>query len=76
VNIEMKYQTVFAATLACIALSACRTAPLYEPTRRALIAAEEDEERTTVGHSVSGTAIAQLRTGMTYADALTPCCIY
>jgi hypothetical protein len=65
----MKYQIVFAVTLVCVALSACRTAPLYEPTRRGLITAEEDEERTTVGQPVPGTAIAQLRTGMTYAEA-------
>lgn len=34
------------------------------------MAAEEDEERTVVGHPVPGTAIAQLRTGMTYAQAV------
>ncbi|HWT19942.1 MAG TPA: hypothetical protein VN280_13585 [Variovorax sp.] len=42
---------------------------MYEPTRRALIAAEEDEERTVVGQPVLGSAIAQLRTGMTYTQA-------
>ncbi|MGJ7610354.1 MULTISPECIES: hypothetical protein [unclassified Variovorax] len=65
----MNYQIVFAAALAVVAFSACRTAPLYEPTRRALVAAEEDEERSTVGQPVPGTAIAQLRTGMTYEEA-------
>jgi hypothetical protein len=43
---------------------------LYEPSRRALVAAEADEERTVVGRPVPGTAIAQLRPGMTYAEAL------
>ncbi|KQU83511.1 hypothetical protein ASC78_12730 [Variovorax sp. Root318D1] len=66
----MKYQSICAAVFACVALAACRTAPLYEPTRRALVAAEEDEERTVVGQPVPGTAIAQLRISMSYADAL------
>ncbi|WP_157773747.1 hypothetical protein [Variovorax atrisoli] len=66
----MKHQRIFAVAMACIALAACRTAPLYEPTRRALVAAEEDEERTVVGQPVPGTTIAQLRTGMTYAQAV------
>jgi hypothetical protein len=66
----MKYRKISALVLACIALAACRTAPLYEPTRRALVTAEEDEERTTVGQPVPGSAIAQLRTGMTYAEAI------
>ena len=67
---NIKKRSLFAAALACAALAACRTAPLYEPTRRALVAAEEDEERTTVGLPVPGTAIAQLRVGMSYAEAL------
>ena len=66
----MKYRAIFAVALICATLAACRTAPLYEPTRRALVTAEEDEERTIVGQPVPGTAIAQLRTGMTYAEAL------
>ncbi|KQW54161.1 hypothetical protein ASC92_22805 [Variovorax sp. Root411] len=53
-----------------MALAACKTAPLYEPTRRALVAADEDEERTVVGQPVPGTAISQLRPGMTYAQAV------
>jgi len=61
---------ICAIALACIALAACRTAPLYEPSRRALVAAEEDEERTVVGQPVPGTAIAQLHAGMTYAQAV------
>lgn len=66
----MKHQIFLVIAFSCVALTACRTAPLYEPTRRALVAAEEDEERTTVGQPIPGTAIAQLRTGMTYAEAL------
>jgi hemolysin activation/secretion protein len=67
---KMKCRAIFAIALVCAALAACRTAPLYEPTRRALVTAEEDEERTIVGQPVSGTSIAQLGTGMTYAEAL------
>jgi hypothetical protein len=67
---DVIHRTICLVVLACTALVACRTAPLYEPSRRALVAAEEDEERTVVGHPVSGTAIAQLRTGMTYAQAV------
>ncbi|WP_157609154.1 hypothetical protein [Variovorax sp. Root411] len=66
----MKYRTILAFTLVCMALAACKTAPLYEPTRRALVAADEDEERTVVGQPVPGTAISQLRPGMTYAQAV------
>ena len=66
----MKTRSTCVLILTCVVLAACRTAPLYEPTRRALIAAEEDEERTVVGQPVPGTAIAQLRISMSYADAL------
>ena len=66
----MRTRSTCVLILACVVLAACRTAPLYEPTRRALVAAEEDEERTTVGKPVPGTAIAQFRIGMSYADAL------
>ncbi|WP_418117011.1 hypothetical protein [Variovorax sp. 350MFTsu5.1] len=66
----MTYQKIWVVLLVGAVLAACKTAPLYEPSRRALVAAEEDEERTVVGQPVSGTAIAQLRPGMTYAEAL------
>lgn len=66
----MIHRTICLVVLACTALVACRTAPLYEPSRRALVAAEEDEERTVVGQPVGGTAIARLRPGMTYTEAL------
>lgn len=64
----MRIRFPLVCILGCTALVACKIAPLYEPTRRALVAAEEDEERTIVGQPVQGTAIAQLRTGMTYAQ--------
>ncbi|MET3441719.1 hypothetical protein ABIC94_002481 [Variovorax paradoxus] len=44
----MKIRSTCAVLLACIALAACQSAPLYEPGRRALVAAQEDEERTVV----------------------------
>ena len=68
--IAIKNKSIWGVLFICLALTACRTAPLYEPTRRALVAAEEDEERTVVGQPVPGTAIAQLRAGMTYAQAI------
>lgn len=58
------------ALLACAALSACRAPLLYEPGRRALIEAEEDEERPVVGQPVPGGAFASLRAGMTHAEVI------
>ncbi|MEJ1169447.1 hypothetical protein [Variovorax sp. CCNWLW235] len=66
----MKIRSTCAILLACIALAACRSAPLYEPSRRALVSAEEDEERTVVGQPVTGTAFAQLRPSMSYAEVI------
>lgn len=66
----MNRRTLCAITLACVCLAACQSAPLYEPTRRALVAADEDEERPVVGQPAAGTAFAQLRPGMTYAEAV------
>ena len=66
----MKIRSTCAVLLACIALAACQSAPLYEPGRRALVAAQEDEERTVVGQPVSGTAFAQLRPSMSYAEVI------
>ena len=66
----MNYRSICAITLACMALAACQSAPLYEPTRRALVAADEDEERTVVGQPTPGTAFAQLRPTMTYAEVI------
>jgi len=65
-----KHLQTWSVLFVSVALTACRTAPLYEPSRRALVAAEADEERTVVGQTVPGTAIAQLRAGMTYAQAI------
>jgi len=67
---KLKYRPICVVLLACLSLAACRTAPLYEPSRRVLVTAEEDEERTTVGQPVPGSAIAQLRIGMTYTEAV------
>jgi hypothetical protein len=69
-EINMKIRSTCAILLACIALAACRSAPLYEPSRRALVSAEEDEERTVVGQPVTGTAFAQLRPSMSYAEVI------
>ena len=66
----MKIRSTCAVLLACIALAACQSAPLYEPGRRALVAAQEDEERTVVGQPVPGTAFAQLRPSMSYAEVI------
>jgi hypothetical protein len=56
--------------IALTCLVACRSAPLYEPTRRALIEAQEDEEREVVGEPVPGSAFARLRTTMSYEEAI------
>ena len=66
----MKFRSTCAVLLAAALLAACQSAPLYEPGRRALIAAEEDEERTEVGQPVPGTAFAKLRPSMSYAEVI------
>lgn len=65
-----KCRPICAIALACVALAACRSAPLYEPSRRALIEAQEDEEREVVGQPVPGSAFARLRTTMSYEEAI------
>ena len=66
----MRIRSTGAVLLAAALLAACQSAPLYEPGRRALVAAEEDEERPVVGQPVPGTAFAQLRPSMSYAEVL------
>jgi hypothetical protein len=66
----MQIRSSCSVLLACVVLAACQSAPLYEPGRRALVAAQEDEERTVVGQPVPGTAFAQLRPSMSYAEAV------